>query len=75
MKSMTCKELGGACDEVFTADTFDQIAELSKQHGREMYAKKDAAHLAAMQAMRELMHDPEALSRWMVEKRAAFERK
>ncbi|MDB9932834.1 hypothetical protein OAD28_09005 [Flavobacteriales bacterium] len=40
MKKMTCKQLGGACDLVFEANTFDEMAELSKQHGTEMYQKK-----------------------------------
>lgn len=32
MKTMTCRELGGACDEVFESDTFYEIADLSKKH-------------------------------------------
>jgi len=34
---MTCKQLGGACDVEFKADIFDEIAELSKKHGMEMF--------------------------------------
>ena len=49
MKSMTCKQLGGACDKIFQADTFEEIAQLSKQHGGEMFRAKDPAHLAAME--------------------------
>lgn len=37
MKTMTCKQLGGACDKEFSANTFEEIAELSKQHGMEMH--------------------------------------
>lgn len=33
MKTMTCKQLGGACDKEFHAQTFEEMAELSKQHG------------------------------------------
>jgi hypothetical protein len=58
MKSMTCKELGGACDETFTANTFEEIAEQSKQHGMAMFQQQDADHLAAMAAMKELMQNP-----------------
>ena len=32
MKTMTCNHLGGACDKKFTANTFEEIAELSKCH-------------------------------------------
>jgi len=59
MKKMTCKQLGGACDLEFQANTFDEIAELSKKHGKEMFEKNDAAHLEAMHKMQELMKNPE----------------
>ena len=48
MKSMNCKQLGGACDKVFHANSFEEIAELSKQHAMQMLQIKDKAHLEAM---------------------------
>ena len=48
MKTMTCRQLGGACDMEFHAETFEEMAELSRQHGMEMYKKGDPAHLEAM---------------------------
>ena len=65
MKSMTCRQLGGACDEVFSAETFEEIAELSKQHGRAMFQAQDAPHLAAMEKMKE-MKSPEAMQNWFM---------
>jgi len=73
MKTMTCKQLGGACDLEFKAETFEEIAELSKQHGTEMFQKKDAPHLEAMSKMMELMKDPTAMKAWFDEKRKEFE--
>ncbi len=73
MKSMTCRDLGGACDLVFQAETFEEIAAMSKAHGTEMFAKKDAEHLEAMQAMRELMKTPQAMKEWFMGRKAAFE--
>lgn len=73
MKSMTCKQLGGACDMVFQADTFEEIAEYSKQHGTEMFQKQDPAHLEAMGKMMELMKDPAAMQKWFADKKAEFE--
>lgn len=73
MKTMTCKQLGGACDVEFKAETFEEIAELSKQHGVEMYQQKDETHMRAMQEMGELMNDPEAMTKWMESKRKEFE--
>ncbi len=73
MKTMTCKQLGGACDKSFTADTFEEIAEMSKQHGSEMFKKADPAHMEAMNKMMELMHNPAEMQAWMAERRAEFE--
>jgi len=75
MKSMTCKELGGACDHVFSANTFEEIQEISKQHGMEMFQKQDQLHMAAMQEMRAIIvsADSDAMKNWMDEKRKAFD--
>jgi predicted small metal-binding protein len=51
MKTMSCKQLGGACDQTFSANTFEEMASLSKEHGKEMFKKNDAAHLEAMRSM------------------------
>ena len=40
MKIMSCKELGEACDKEFHANSFDEIAEIGKQHGMGMFQKK-----------------------------------
>ena len=58
MKTITCRQLAGACDEEFHAETFEEMADLSKQHGTEMHRKQDAAHLKAIRAMQELMKGP-----------------
>ncbi|WOK07965.1 DUF1059 domain-containing protein [Imperialibacter roseus] len=73
MKTMTCRQLGGACDKAFQAATFDEIAQLSKTHGTEMFKKGDAAHLEAMQAMSELMKSPDKMKAWFEAKKREFE--
>jgi len=73
MKAMTCKQLGGACDKIFHANSFDEIAGMSKQHAMEMFQKKDAAHLKAMNDMQELMKKPEAMKEWFENKKREFE--
>ena len=70
---MTCKQLGGACDLEFRAETFKEIAELSKNHGMEMYQKGDEAHMKAMGQMQELMKSPESMNEWMESKQREFE--
>jgi hypothetical protein len=73
MKTMKCNQLGGACDVEFHANTFEEIAEMSKQHGMEMFQKKDEAHLKAMSEMQALMQDPKAMEAWFENKRKEFE--
>ncbi len=73
MKTMTCKQLGGACDKKFHATSFNEIAGMSKQHAMEMFQNKDAAHLKAMNEMQELMKKPEAMKEWFENKRKEFE--
>ncbi|MDG1311785.1 MAG: DUF1059 domain-containing protein [Porticoccaceae bacterium] len=73
MKTMDCQQLGGAGEKEFHANTFEEIAEMSKQHGMEMFQKKDEAHLKAMNDMRELVKSPEAMSNWLAGKRKQFE--
>lgn len=73
MKTMTCKQLGGACDKEFQANTFEEMAELSKKHGTEMFQIGDKAHLEAMNNMKKLMQDPKAMQEWFENKRKEFE--
>jgi hypothetical protein len=73
MKTMSCKQLGGACDKKFHATSFEEIAEMSKQHGMEMSQKKDEAHLKAMNEMQELMKEPEAMKSWFENKKKEFD--
>ena len=72
MKTMTCKQLGGSCDKEFHAATFEEMAELSKNHGMEMFKSADKDHLKAMQNMQELMNSPEAMETWFQQKREEF---
>ncbi len=73
MKTMTCNQLGGACEKEFTANTFSEIADLSKQHGMEMFQKADPDHLAAMGKMQDLMVNPEAMKEWFENKKKDFD--
>lgn len=72
MKTMTCKQLGGACDLEFQADTFEEIAAMSKQHGMEMFQKHDDPHLKAMNAMQQLMKSADSMNEWFENKRKEF---
>lgn len=73
MKTMTCKQLGGACDMKFHANTFEEIAEMSKNHGIYMFQKGDKAHLEAMNEMKNMMEQPQKMEKWFENKRKYFE--
>jgi len=73
MKMMNCKQLGGACEKEFQANSFDEIAKMSKEHAMEMFQKNDDAHLKAMNEMQELMKKPEAMNEWFENKKKEFE--
>ncbi len=73
MKTMTCKQLGGACDIEFHASTFEEIAEMSKEHSMKMFQGGDEEHIKVMNEMKELMNDPEAMKGWMEGKQKEFD--
>lgn len=73
MKTMNCKQLGGACDKEFHAETFEEMAEMSKKHGMEMYQSGDEEHLKAMSEMQKLMQSPDAMNKWFQNKSKEFD--
>ena len=73
MKTMTCKQLGGACDIKFQAETFGQMSELSMQHGIEMMQENDEAHMKAIVNMKEIMQHPATMNQWFLERKAEFD--
>lgn len=73
MKTMTCKQLWGACEEKFHAISFNEISELSKTHCMDMLNKWDPDHLKAMEEMKQLMNTPELCSKWFNDKKDEFD--
>lgn len=73
MKSMTCQQLGGACNQEFRAETFEEMAEQSKKHAMEMFQAKDQAHISKMAEMQEKIKSPEDMKIWYNNKRKEFD--
>ena len=73
MKTMTCKQLGGPCDQEFHAETFDEMVKKSQQNGIEMVEKGDEEHIKVMEKMREGMKDPEAMKAWVEKVQKEFD--
>ena len=72
MKTMTCKQLGGACDLEFHANTFEEMKQMSQKHAHEMYKKDDEKHIRVMKEMMVLMKDSKAMKKWMENKEKEF---
>ena len=72
MKSMTCNQLGGACDLKFSGETFEELAAQSQQHGKEMFGANDGPHMEAMSSMMELMKSGD-MDSWMAARKAEFD--
>lgn len=70
---MTCEELGGACGLEFRANTFEEIAQMSKDHGTDMFKNGDKEHLAAMKEMMETLQSPQEMQAWFEGKRKEFD--
>ncbi len=73
MKTMTCNQLGGACDHKIIGETFDEMAKKAQEHGMEMAANGDEAHIKVMEAMKESMNDPEAMKEWVEQRKKEFD--
>ena len=52
MKTMTCQQLGGACDLPLRGETADEVIKAQDKHLREVVATGDTAHEAALADMK-----------------------
>ena len=69
MKKLTCRDLGGPCDEEITGNSFDEISNNCRTHVMEQINSGDEAHRAAAGKMKDAT--PEQQKSWM----ADFERR
>jgi hypothetical protein len=52
MKTMTCKELGGPCDEAHHGTTADEVIKAQDHHLREVVERGDTTHQNALNEMK-----------------------
>jgi predicted small metal-binding protein len=71
MKRMTCRDLGGPCDAVFTADSFEELGKKSHEHVIDQMQMGDEAHLLAANKMRNAT--PEEQKNMMAQFKRKFE--
>ena len=52
MKTMTCSQLGGACDLALSGETADEVIKQQDAHLREVVGGGDEAHKPALDQMK-----------------------
>lgn len=70
MKQATCKQLRGACDEIITGETPDEMGDNCRTHVMQELAKDDEAHKAAVNDM--MLLSKEEQEKWHKEFEASF---
>jgi hypothetical protein len=72
MKTITCNELGGPCDEAFHVGSADNAIKAQDVHLKEMVAKGDVAHADAAAAMKARWHNPIKGMGWYMQMKKDF---
>ena len=70
---MTYKQLDGAWEKRFLANTFDDITQLSQTLGKEMFQINCQSHINAMNEMVKLMQNTHALNQSFDAKEIEFD--
>ena len=64
MTTMTCSQLGGACELALTGDDANEIIHAQDRHLRETVAAGDAAHEPALRDMKARWRRPVSGMKW-----------
>ena len=72
MKTMTCRQLGGACDLALTGETADDVIKAQDRHLREAVRAGDAAHEQAHEDMKARWRHPVRAMGWYRDTKKAF---
>ncbi len=72
MKTMTCTQLGGACDLKLRGETADEVIKAQDRHLREAVRAGDTAHEPALNDMKGRWRHPIKGMGWYKDTKAAF---
>ena len=64
MKTMTCKQLGGACDLPLRGETADDVIKLQDKHLNDVVAEGDDTHRDALADMKGRWKHPISGMKW-----------
>jgi hypothetical protein len=72
MKTMTCRQMGGPCDQAFSGETADDVINAQDQHLKDAVAAGDTAHEPANKDMRGRWKHPIKGMGWYKDTKKAF---
>jgi hypothetical protein len=72
MKTMTCQQLGGACDLQLRGETADEVIKAQDKHLREAVKAGDSAHGPALADMKGRWKHPLKGMGWYKDTKRAF---
>jgi hypothetical protein len=72
MKTMTCREMGGACDVAFQGETADEVIKAMDKHLKDVVAGGDQGHEAASRAMKGRWKNPIKGMGWYMKTKKSF---
>jgi hypothetical protein len=72
MKTMTCRQLGGPCDQAFRGESADDVIKQQDQHLKDRVAAGDEAHVPANHDMRGRWKHPIKGMGWYKDTKRAF---
>lgn len=64
MKTMTCRQLGGPCDQSHRGDSADDVINAQDRHLRQVVADGDTAHESALADMKGRWKRPVSGLKW-----------
>jgi hypothetical protein len=73
MKTMTCRQLGGTCDQPHRGEDHNEVIKAQDQHLREVVAAGDTAHEPALKDMKARWRRPVSGLRWYRQVERDFE--
>jgi predicted small metal-binding protein len=72
MKTMTCRDLGGACDLALHGESADEVIKAQDKHLKEIVSGGDEAHKGALKEMKSRWRHPLSGMAWYKKTKADF---
>ena len=72
MKTMSCRQLGGPCDQAHHGESHDEVIKAHDRHLKDAVRAGDAGHQEAREEMKSRWRHPKRSMGWYREVKATF---